>query len=245
MQSTEERAQSTEERARAEEQIKAAKPETYEKYEDAKKRLFMFASPVHREALRESKIPHKVIGDIMLIYMIDLRDDGIEEAAPVVIYEMLGKWGVSPKQLHEDAMASQKARKPPKLSKLGDAIREMAAELEKPLPEREFNSHTWMATVEGRRGGAAVMWFQDFMERAAEEIGGSFYILPASVSELILVKDEDSIAFGGLLKALLFGNLYTCPPSDFLSNTVYHYDKRLKAIETGDNYALRMGHLEV
>lgn len=48
----------------------------------------------------------------------------------------------------------------------------------------------FVATVPDKIHGAGVIAYPNFMEDAAEKMGGDFFVLPSSIHEVLLVKDN-------------------------------------------------------
>ena len=55
------------------------------------------------------------------------------------------------------------------------------------------NEPLFVATVPDKVPGASVFAYQDFMEQAAQRVGGDFYVLPSSIHEILLVRDDGSM----------------------------------------------------
>jgi len=54
-------------------------------------------------------------------------------------------------------------------------------------------SPMWVATVEGGVNGASVTQLPDFLQQAAERLGGDFFVLPSSVHEVLFIRDDGSV----------------------------------------------------
>ncbi len=52
------------------------------------------------------------------------------------------------------------------------------------------NEPLFVATIPDKVQGASVLAYQDFMEQAAQRVGGDFYVLPSSIHEILLVRDD-------------------------------------------------------
>jgi len=223
--------------------IEELKPETFSRYEDARQRLLMQTGPAKMYEIIADGIPHKIIGDIMLIYRIDLRDDGIEGGSVIVANELMEEWGITQEQLHADAKAAQMARKPPLLLRMGDVIRELSEEVGEPESEDTYEIPLWVASTMDGRCGAAAIWNEEFLDRAAGTIGGNFYAIPASMCEFIFFED-DSIDIDWAKMAVLKANAEVVLPREYLSSTIYHYDREAKLFETAEDYERRTGRRE-
>ena len=91
-------------------------------YEQVKDQLVMQVIPVEPNRERLSQIPHKTIEDIAVVYRIDVSDDRHQNASSLVTNNMLECFGVTPEQLHRDAVASQMDHCPPKLRNMSDVL---------------------------------------------------------------------------------------------------------------------------
>ena len=49
------------------------------------------------------------------------------------------------------------------------------------IPEEPEKEQMYVASVPDKTHGASVIAYQDFMDKAAERLGGDFFILPSSV----------------------------------------------------------------
>ena len=61
--------------------------------------------------------------------------------------------------------------------------------------------------------------YQDFMDQAAEKLGGDFYILPSSIHEILLVPDNgDKARHYDRVKTIdgILTNTKTCPEETLL-----------------------------
>ena len=61
-------------------------------------------------------------------------------------------------------------------------------------------------------------------------------MLPSSVHEFILIKDDGRQKAKDLNKMIRNVNETVLEPRDFLSNQCYHYDAKTKVLETGVKY---------
>ena len=72
--------------------------------------------------------------------------------------------------------------------------------------------------------GAASLFYENCMDRISEAVGGDFVILPSSVHELIVLKDDGSLDYNDLAETVRNVNRTMVKPSEFLSDHVYRYD---------------------
>ena len=69
-----------------------------------------------------------------------------------------------------------------------------------------------------------MLLYPGMMEMIADAAGGSYYVLPSSVDELIIVPDEGNLSLRRLKTTVRSINRSIVEEKDFLSDNVYYYD---------------------
>ena len=203
-------------------------------YDQVKGKLLMQVIPVEQNRERLSQIPHKTIEDIAVVYRISVSNSADHSATALVTNEMLENFGITQEQLHQDAVASQVANRPPTLRNMAEVMSEMTP------GNFEFpESPLWVACVEGSVHGAAAVQCPEFMEQAAEKLGGDFFVLPSSIHECLFVPDNGEFDRRYLEEMVRTINKTEVEPADRLSDRVYHYDSRDKVFEMAETFEAR------
>lgn len=83
-------------------------------------------------------------------------------------------------------------------------------------------NHLYVLTNHRRINGAAVILYPRMLEELAERFGGGFYVIPSSVHEVLLVK-EDEIGEKRLNEMVKEVNETQLEPEDVLADQVYFY----------------------
>lgn len=188
-------------------------------YETVKNNLVMQVVPVEPNKEMLENIPHKTVEDIAVVYRVELPGRADGSASTLVTNKLLEEYGVTPEQLHTDAVAAQLANHPPVLKNMSEMMAEMSGGMFD-MPE----SPMWVATVEGGVNGASVTQLPDFLQQAAERLGGDFFVLPSSVHEVLFIRDDGSFERDQLESMVRGVNATEVSEADFLSDSVYHYD---------------------
>lgn len=81
-------------------------------------------------------------------------------------------------------------------------------------------SPIWVATVEGGQNGACIIQYPDFLDQAAETLGGDFYVLPSSIHEVLCIADDGSMELSHLVEMVRTINETEVAPAD-RSPTMY------------------------
>ena len=188
-------------------------------YESVKNHLVMQVVPVEPNKEMLKTIPHKTVEDIVVVYRVELPHTADSSATTLVTNQLLDQYGITPEQLHADAVAAQLANHPPVLKNMSEMMAEMSGGMFD-MPE----SPMWVATVEGGMNGASVTQLPDFLQEAADRLGGDFFVLPSSVHEVLFIRDDGSFEREQLESMVRGVNATEVSEADFLSDSVYNYD---------------------
>ena len=139
-------------------------------------------------------VPHQNIEDMAVVYRFILSSDEDGRASILITNRMIETMGVTPEQLHADALENAPIIKPAEIKGMSEVMAEFMgveqAELMGIVPVSPENEQLYVATVPDKVHGAGVLAYQDFMDQAAERAGGDFYILPSSIHEILIVPDN-------------------------------------------------------
>lgn len=188
----------------------------------------------NRDVLAGTK--YRVLGDIAIVYFInaDNRDLGeVMKAIPVLN-------AISIKQIENDALLNSMTRNPA-------VIKSMDSEIESiigiSIPKDEATSEMYIASVPSKKFGACVLAYPGFFEQAAATVDGSYYVIPSSVHELILVKDSGNLSDDDINKFksdIKLVNKTILARDEILSDNLYHYDAEFHKFEIADDYLRRI-----
>lgn len=207
-------------------------------YEKVKDNTYLRLIPGDSPILKST--PHRMIEDMALVVNVHLDSFSDEhgKSCVVVTKPLMEMYGIDEAQLFADAEKNSLANEPMVFKPLLDMVKDLISNEDIPNPE-DVGIVTYIATNQSGFQGAAVAGYPDFCEKAAEAIGGSFYMLPSSVHEFILIKDDGTPKAKDLNRMIKNVNETVLEPRDVLAAQCYHYDAKAKVLETGLNYAQR------
>lgn len=194
----------------------------------------------NRERLTD--IPHFDMEDLSLVYRIDVSDmvgNGLEGRASVLVTNnLLEQYGVTQEQLHQDALENTASREPYSIIGMGTVLSGM---LGIPVQDTSEQQSLYVVTNASMMYGAAAIAYPGFMDKATEQVGGDFYILPSSIHEVLLIKDDGMFDHRELEKMVceVNGKPDVVHPDELLSNRVYHYDSKEKVFELAEKFEAR------
>ena len=205
-------------------------------YEKVKDNTYLRLIPGDSPILKST--PHRMIEDMALVVNVHLDSFSDEhgKSCVVVTKPLMEMYGIDEAQLFADAEKNSLANEPIVFTPLGDMIKNLIKAENLPTPE-EAGIITYIASNRSGFQGAAVAGYPDFCKQAAEAIGGSFYMLPSSVHEFILIKDDGTPKAKDLNAMIRNVNETVLEPRDILASQCYHYDAKTKVLETGLKYA--------
>lgn len=218
-------------------------------YSQMKDKLVMevVSAETNRDLL--SNVPHQDMEDMAVVYrfIVDSGEDG--RATVLVTNQILETMGVTPEQLHNDALENAPQLKPVEIKGITEVLAEMMGVSVDELagmgmPGATSSEQMYVATVPDKIHGAGVLAYQNFMDQAAERAGGDFFILPSSIHEILIVPDNGTMNLKDLEAMVREVNATQVSPADKLTDNVYHYDSHAKIFELGEKFVERQNHRE-
>lgn len=207
-------------------------PQSYAK---ARKDLFIRVHNAERSRELLEHVPHRNVEDLAVTCHIRVYLPGRGMGSTVVTNEMMDCFGVSAEKLYEDAVQNSQKIFPAK-----------AAPMETILfgvPEEEAMKDDQMPMVvltnRSKVFGASALFYPDEMAQLAEKMGGSYFILPSSIHEVIAIPDDGSMKVKDLEQMVTEINAGQVELKDQLSDHVYHFNARERTFELASKYETR------
>lgn len=214
-------------------------------YGQIKDKLMVSVVSAERNSRLLETIPHERKEDLALVFRVMVDPQRCSEGTILVTNQMLDKYGVTKDQLKADALANSEVVRPAKLKGLYEMLSEASGMPQEmmgaPGPQEES---IFVATVPDSVQGAGVIAYPGFLDKAAETLGRDFYILPSSIHEVLLAKDDgpyNADALRGMVRSV---NAEEVDPADQLTDNVYHYDSREKIFELAEKFEARQAQRE-
>lgn len=207
-------------------------------YEQMKEKLTLQMIPIAGNEEKLSEIPHRNVEDMAIVYRFEMSNSAKEISSILVTDSMLRSYGITAEQLHEDALEAAVQTHPATLRNMTDVMRDLMGDAAALFAPDE-PSPMWVASVEGSQNGACAIQYPDFLEQAAETLGGDFYVLPSSIHEVLLVADDGSMDLSYLEAMVRSVNETKVAPADRLSDHVFHYDSEEHIFENARAFEVR------
>lgn len=193
-----------------------------------------------------SKVPHDRIEDLAVVYRFIMESNEDGRASILVNNDLIERMGVTHEQLRADALENSPEIRPVVIQGMNEVMKEMmgpeAYEMFG-IPD-DTEEMMFIATVPDKNSGAGVLAYQDFMDQAAEKIGGDFYVIPSSIHEILLVPDNGEVQAEALKEMVQEVNATDVSPEEKLSDNVYHYDSKEHIFELAEKFEARQQEKE-
>lgn len=179
--------------------------------------------------------PSTKLDDLAVFYQIQLPDMADTKASIPITNQMLANWGVSVNELHQIAVENTERINPAKLV----AMESMLFGMEENLfvnVDKYQQCAMLVLTNTDQIGGANVIANKETLSKVCDVINDSYYILPSSVHEILVVPKGVAQEMGMTPKELgamvRDVNAQEVDKEERLSDHIYEFDKDKKVLET-------------
>lgn len=207
-------------------------------WEQAKQQIVGRVVNTYRnESLFES-MPHFDKMDLSMMFGLcltqsDLAIDGI--ATIRVTNEMMDRWGVTEKELFDQAVDNMNRMYPFRVMDMAALLEEVMGPGAMLFDDMQLTSEEGMYVITNttKLNGACVMFTDEAFAQLADRLG-DLYIMPSSIHEVIAVSAKHFEA-EDLAEMVREVNATEVRPEEQLSDHVYHYSKDRHCIEIADD----------
>ena len=205
-------------------------------YENVKDRIQIVLCDPEMNQERLKNKPSKQFGEFTATYQVMLRADEESLGTVSVTDSLLQYWGITPEQLHADAIAAEDARIP-SLYNMNDLMMEFMTGQQ---PENLFQNPgevdlngppLFCLTTGDKMFGASLMVREDILSKAAELLGDNFFILPSSLHEVLIIPESLADDAHVLVQMVKDVNEAEVLPKERLSDKVQFYDRESGVLE--------------
>ena len=213
--------------------------EFFRSFEKVKDRIcYRLAGRKGNEELLQN-VPHIEFLDLAVCFYYAYQGEQLGEGSILIHNSHVEMWGTCITELLSLAQKNTPRLFPWICGSLRDIMSGMTEQKGGREREEDPEDSFWdgipmkVLTNEKRTQGAACMLYPDVLAGLAEKEGRSFYILPSSVHEVILMADMGAGEAEGFKRMIVEINATQVAPEEVLSDSLYYYDfaeKRVKII---------------
>lgn len=170
-----------------------------------------------------TEVPYEEFLDLALVYQYMVQIDSTIQGAVLLRLEHLQEMGVSEAELRAAAKRNTQSLCPATFFEM-KLMLEQLCEVPVQYQMQEEEPKLYVYTNETGIYGAAALTYENKLKEFAAEVGGSYYVLPSSVHEAILIPDNGTMSVHHLSEMVKEVNRTEVLAVEFLSNSVYYYD---------------------
>ena len=179
-------------------------------------------------------VPHVDFLDLSIVfsYLITIEDAG---QGNIVIHQChADEWGVTADDLYEAAKKSAPALLPATIKGMFDTLGELLGG-SSDVAEMQADGVPDMTVLSNatKTFGAAAIIYDGVQEALAKRVGGSYYVLPSSVHELLILPATDERIDKNLDVMVKEVNANEVPDGEVLSDHCYFYDAEAGELTMG------------
>lgn len=184
---------------------------------------------VNREKNREllEEIPHVDFLDLAICFYYSYEHPELGDGMILIHNAHAAMWGTSHRELMHLAERNTPRLLPSQLSSMENSLQgildeEQLAELRE--MQRETGKYLYVLSNTRHIQGAAAILYPGILAEAARHLGGSFYILPSSIHEVILLPDDGRSCGRELHEMISEINRSQLQEEEVLSDYAYRYE---------------------
>ena len=188
----------------------------------------------HKEILQF--VPHLMLEDMAVIFFI-LPEEGKTstgqtwETTPIVSFADLDLWGISRDTLLKTALENDARDFPAIIDTLTNRI--ITLYNGEPGGERQEKGLIYVLTNTKMFLGASCILYPGIPDKIAKRLEGSYYVIPSSIHELLLIPESEMIDTGEMRSIVREINASeVLVRSEVLSDNIYYYDAGKKCLRT-------------
>lgn len=173
----------------------------------------------NEELLQE--VPHRSYLNLAVVYYWIVYEEGEQLGSIMMTLRQMKRFGWTEEELQQMAKENTPRLFPALTKGMGEVIGEMLA--------RQSDFPMLVLSNEKGINGAACLLYPGILQELSEQMQGSFYVLPSSVHELIVLPDTGTSA-ERLCEMVYCINRTQLPLEDVLSDAVYYYSNTTKEL---------------
>ncbi|MCR5448816.1 MAG: DUF5688 family protein [Solobacterium sp.] len=195
-------------------------------YENICDRLFARLSNEKRNRELLKEIPYTMFRDLAITYHILLNMDDAGMSSVMITNKLMEQYGVTKKQLHEDALRSSMILFPAVFENSTEFMEMHVQGKVLPKEDRDISGEEMkVLTNEPGVNGAAVIVYPGMLEQIADQLDSSYCIIPSSIHELYittLLSFEDLYEMQQIVRHV---NGHYVKEEEYLSDKLYVYHR--------------------
>ena len=175
-------------------------------------------------------VPYKRFMDLAVTIRMLVQVTEAGMASAIVTHDQTARLGINEIDLYTAALENTEKIFPVRINKLEDVIRSLDSNglVQEELPDTGIYVLSNLPRI---AGATSILYAKEQITELAEEHECGFYIVPSSTNEVLLCPDNDEMDPGMLQRTAMEVNEFVVSDTEFLSNSIYHFDKDSQEIK--------------
>ena len=165
-------------------------------------------------------VPHRQFHDLAIIYYILLEANNEGSATILIRNSQMQEWGINVQELHKVAHNNTKQDLKIELKNMNEMMWELMGDDTQYITEDPMH----VLTNHMRIYGATSLLYDGVFEMIARKMKGSYYVLPSSIHEIIVLPESAGVSSAQLKDMVIAINKSQVKQEEMLSNNVYYCD---------------------
>lgn len=196
---------------------------------DCRSRIIYRLVSLERNQAYLSGIPHLPFLNLAIIFSVvhQLSEEGLESVC--ITNELQKKWNISTRDLYLLAAENTPKLLPANIDTMAHAMDSFCGnqdtqldEPDKPIP------HMFIVSNDYGINGAAVLLYENLVQKIAEKEQRNLYIVPSSIHEILIIPENNKTSLSHLSEMLNEVNNNHVREDEILSDRAYYYDRKEK-----------------
>ena len=180
------------------------------------------------------KIPHIPYLDLAIVFLCYLDPLFGSNATILITNEHLNLWKIKDQMLYEIAIQNTPKILPEELCTMEDLIGNLLLSSNQESTNDNFctsgGSDMYVLSNASKIFGASCILYQNLLHHLSDHFSSSFYLLPSSIHEVILIPTGDSSCLSQFTQMVQEVNETQLRAEEVLSDHAYYYDRSKKAL---------------
>lgn len=205
-------------------------------YEEVQDKIYAELMNQERKEERPDRLYKDIEGtDLTVGFWMENGNKEIEQRGIVITKELLEEWNISKEELYQQAIKNTQRDYAPVVQTIEEMISSTLKNDEtiKPIESLEMEeSQVYVLTKEGSTKGATALLYPKLLQQLSEKMNGNLLIIPSSIHEVLLLKDNGRYNEKELQMMVIRGNYEgLAKEGEVLGNNIYRYNKGEECLE--------------
>lgn len=204
----------------------------YLTFESVKKSIVYKLISTERNGELLEDIPHLDFLDLSIVFQCLASEDEFGMASMLVHNVHLRLWDVSVEELYKEARENTPKLMPHTIKRMAEVLLEIEKsenpkgfDCDEHMEEYVDKVPMYVLSNEKRVEGAACMLYPNLLRDFSDTIGSSFYIIPSSIHELLVLPAKDTEKKEEIRSMIKEINDTQVSANEILSYSLYYYDR--------------------